>query len=336
MKKVWNWIIDNPNRSMFLIPILLVAAISISHVVTWYEMANPISWAIYLSIAIEVGAMTALVAATNKIRGGVWFMFGLVTFIQMIGNIFYSYYQIDETSELFKSWVELTSPIWEMAGTTSTIGLKRWLAFLEGGLLPLISLTSLHFFVTYEKEEEVEEEVKKKISLEQDIVKNTIVDPNEGLTPEMKKTIIEEEIKKEKVIEVVEVEEPPIKVVGSAEPMEKEDDSEIEELVDEDYLENIESDSYEEIKIEEVKEDPIEIETEEEFDESHALDLVMNQMVDDLLEDESVETIEELMDILEDETIVEESKDEETLKGRDDVTINNKPPKRKMGIDRIK
>ena len=344
--RVWNWILDNPNRSMFLVPILLVAAISISHVVTWYEMANPISWAIYLSIAIEVGAMTALVAATNKIRGGVWFMFGLVTFIQMIGNIFYSYYQIDETSELFKSWVELTSPIWEMAGTTSTIGLKRWLAFLEGGLLPLISLTSLHFFVTYEKEEEVEEEVKKKISLEQDVVK--IIESNET-PPELNEKLKEakksfdEETKKEEVIEVLEVdEEPPIKVIGSAEPMEKEDDTEIEELVDEDYLENIESDSYEEIKIEEVKEDPIEIETEEEFDESHALDLVMNQMVDDLLEDESVETIEELMDILEDETIVEEitdveeSKDEETLKGRDDVTINNKPPKRKMGIDRIK
>jgi len=344
MRKVWKWILDNPNRAMFLVPILLVAAISISHVVTWYEMANPINWAIYLSIAIEVGAMTALVAATNKIRGGVWFMFGLVTFIQMVGNIFYSYYQIDETGKLFQSWIELTAPVWELMGTETTdiVGMKRWLAFLEGGLLPLISLTSLHFFVTYEKEEEVEEELKKKISLEQDVVKNTIVDTNEGLTPEMKKTIIDEEIKKEEVIEVVEVEEPPIKVVGSAEPMEKEDDTEIEELVDEDYLENIESDSYEEIKIEEVKEEPIEIETEEEFDESHALDLVMNQMVDDLLEDESVETIEELMDILEDETIVEEitdveeSKDEETLKGRDDVTINNKPPKRKMGIDRIK
>ena len=327
MRKVWKWIIDNPNRAMFLVPILLVAAISISHVVTWYEMANPINWAIYLSIAIEVGAMTALVAATNKIRGGVWFMFGLVTFIQMVGNIFYSYYQIDETGKLFQSWIELTAPVWELMGTETTdiVGMKRWLAFLEGGLLPLISLTSLHFFVTYEKEEEVEEEVKKKISLEQDVVKNTIVDPNEGLTPEMKKTIIEEEIKKEKVIEVVEVEEPPIKVVGSAEPMEKEDDTEIEE-----------------IKIEEMKDTPIEIETEEEFDESHALDLVMNQMVDDLLEDESVETVEELMDILEDETIVEEitdveeSKDEETLKGRNDVTINNKPPNRKMGIDRIK
>jgi hypothetical protein len=149
MKIIWNWIKNNPNRAMFLVPILLVAGISISHVVTWYNMANPINWAIYLSIAIEVGAMTALVAATNKIKGGVWFMFGLVTFIQMIGNIFYSYVQIDETGELFKNWVELTGPVWEMMGTelNDVIGLKRYLAFLEGGLLPLISLTSLHFFV---------------------------------------------------------------------------------------------------------------------------------------------------------------------------------------------
>ena len=156
MKKVWNWIKDNPNRSMFLLPILLVAAISISHVVSWYDMANPINWAIYLSIAIEVAAITALVAATNKIKGGIWFMFGIVTFIQMIGNIFYSFKEIDETGELFKSWIELTGPVWELMGTETTdlVGMKRWLAFLEGGLLPIISLTSLHFFVKYEKPEE--------------------------------------------------------------------------------------------------------------------------------------------------------------------------------------
>ena len=88
MKGIFKWIKNNPNRFMFLIPILLVAAISISHVVTWYDIANPINWAIYLSIAIEIGAMTALVAATNQIKGSVWFMFGLVTFIQMVGNIF--------------------------------------------------------------------------------------------------------------------------------------------------------------------------------------------------------------------------------------------------------
>ena len=152
MKKIWEWVKLNPNRAMFLVPILLVAVISISHVVSWYNLANPISWAIYLSIAIEIGAMTALVAATNKIKGGVWFMFGLVTFIQMIGNIFFSYKEIDANGDLFKSWVELTSPVWEAFGTdiTDIISLKRWLAFLEGGLLPIISLTSLHFFIKYE------------------------------------------------------------------------------------------------------------------------------------------------------------------------------------------
>ena len=149
--KIIDWIKNNPNRAMFLVPIILVAGISISHVVSWYEIANPLSWAIYLSIAIEVGAMTALVAATNKIKGGVWFMFGLVTFIQMIGNIFFSYKEIDANGELFKSWVELTGPVWESLGsdTQDIISLKRWLAFLEGGLLPIISLTSLHFFIKY-------------------------------------------------------------------------------------------------------------------------------------------------------------------------------------------
>ena len=152
MKNLWNWIKGNPNRTMFLIPIFLVAGISISHVVSWYDIANPISWAIYLSIAIEVGAMTALVAATNKIKGGVWAMLGLITMIQMIGNIFYSFNEIDPNGDLFKSWVELTGPLWNTLGSdpTDVISMKRWLAFLEGGLLPIISLTSLHFFVKYE------------------------------------------------------------------------------------------------------------------------------------------------------------------------------------------
>jgi hypothetical protein len=156
MKKIWEWIKSNPNRTMFLIPIILVAGISISHVVSWYNIANPLSWAIYLSIAIEVGAMTALVAATNKIKGGVWFMFGLVTLIQMIGNIFFSYKEIDPNGDLFKSWVELTGPVWEMIGSdpSDIPAMKRWLSFLEGGLLPVISLTSLHFFVKYEDKKE--------------------------------------------------------------------------------------------------------------------------------------------------------------------------------------
>lgn len=151
--KIINWITNNPNRAMFLIPIILVAIISISHVVTWYDIANPLNWAIYLSIAIEIAAMTALVAVSTRIKGGIWFMFSLVTLIQVIGNVFFCFKEIDETGDLFISWVELTGPIWEFMGTdvSDSVGMKRWLALLEGGLLPIISLTSLHFFVNYEK-----------------------------------------------------------------------------------------------------------------------------------------------------------------------------------------
>lgn len=209
MKLIGNWIKNNPIRTLFLIPILLVAAISISHVVTWYSIANPINWAIYLSIAIEVGAMTALVAATNKVRGGVWFMFGLVTFIQMVGNIYFSFKEIDTSGELWLSWIDLTTPVWEMVGTdlNDTLALKRWLAFLEGGLLPIISLTSLHFFVKYDSTEN-EEEDKEKIVKEyfdarnkkiEDIVKENEKEVDNGLTPYVKEDDTEEEINEEEV-----------------------------------------------------------------------------------------------------------------------------------------
>lgn len=219
MKKVWNWIKDNPNRSMFLLPILLVAAISISHVVSWYDMANPINWAIYLSIAIEVAAITALVAATNKIKGGIWFMFGIVTFIQMIGNIFYSFKEIDETGELFKSWIELTGPVWELMGTETTdlVGMKRWLAFLEGGLLPIISLTSLHFFVKYEKSEE-EVLVNHKVNdVEEDMYNTMSEHPEDVYVPNTDKKTFKVEVKdipKEEVEEYVEKYKEKIKFKG--------------------------------------------------------------------------------------------------------------------------
>jgi len=196
IKTLWASIKEHPNRAMFLIPIILVAVISISHVVSWYNLANPISWAIYLSIAIEIGAMTALVAATNKIKGGVWFMFGLITFIQMIGNIFFSYKEIDENGDLFKSWMELTGPVWEVLGSKANdvIAMKRWLAFLEGGLLPIISLTSLHFFTKYDDGKSGNEEVKeiiKEVIVEKEVIKEVIVE-----VPVIEEVIVE------KIVEV--------------------------------------------------------------------------------------------------------------------------------------
>lgn len=166
-----NWINKNKRsiiRAAFLVPILAVASISISHVVSWYDLANPMSWAIYLSIAVEIAAMSSIAASSVKIKGfSVWFVFIIVTLIQFIGNIYFSYSEIDVASKAFKDWAELTSPIFEGMNVAADdlVGQRRLLALLEGGLLPLISLTCLHFFIQYGDldneavEEEFEDEV---------------------------------------------------------------------------------------------------------------------------------------------------------------------------------
>lgn len=157
-------------RFMFVIPILLVAVISITHVTDWYNLSNPISWAIFLSIAVEIAAMSALAAATVGIRGGVWFVFILVTLIQMIGNIFYSYSKIDINTIEFTNWVELFTPIIDIFGLKiNTITHKRILSFLTGGLLPIISLTCLHFFISYNKNDIKEKEIEEKINTPKNI-----------------------------------------------------------------------------------------------------------------------------------------------------------------------
>lgn len=270
MKFIVSWIKNNPIRTMFLIPIILVAAISISHVVTWYSIANPINWAIYLSIAIEVGAMTALVAATNRVKGGVWFMFGLVTFIQMVGNIYFSFKEIDTTGELWHSWIELTTPIWEMVGTelTDTLALKRWLAFLEGGLLPIISLTSLHFFVKFDKREN------EKADKEQ-IIKEYFEARNKKI-----EEIVEENEKKEDIT-----------------PTEKEDDT-------------------------------------DEWDESHALDMVLNGMVEDLDETEYLLKTEANKEHLE-ESIKQAESGEDIKKIKADEILNSFEEETKEKVETI-
>jgi hypothetical protein len=271
-KIILEWVKAHPIRAMFLVPIFLVAGISISHVVSWYNLTNPISWAIYLSIAIEIGAMTALLAATNKIKGGVWFMFGMVTFIQMIGNIFFSYKEIDANSDLFKSWVELTGPIWEMLGSdlTDIVSLKRWLAFLSGGLLPIISLTSLHFFVKYDElidennndvtpvniVEETEPSITELESIEQlDVFEETIEEVIEEPMGELIEEVVEEPMGE--LIEEV-VEEPMGELIEEVveEPIEEP----IEEFVEEPIEEPIEEFVEEPIQelIEEVVEEPME------------------------------------------------------------------------------
>jgi len=141
-------------RNSFLLPILLVVIMSISHVVSWYDLGNPISWAIYLSIAIEIFALASISAASIKTsKTAIWFLFGIVTTIQIIGNIFYEFKDIDINGDGFQSWVQLIEPFfldWE------AMDHRRFLAIIQGGTLPIMSLTALHFYIQFKEKEDKE------------------------------------------------------------------------------------------------------------------------------------------------------------------------------------
>lgn len=153
-----NWIQKNFRKIIyfsFLVPILTVAFVSISHVTTWYGISNPVSWAIYLSVGIEIAALSALAAISAQMGRKVYFPFGIVTLIQFIGNIFFAYQYIDMNSDMFKSWVEMTDPLVSYIGVESgnLVSHKRFLAFFAGGMLPLISLSFLHMLVKFEEQD---------------------------------------------------------------------------------------------------------------------------------------------------------------------------------------
>ena len=174
-----HWINKNYKTliiTAFLIPIITVAIVSISHVTKWYGISNPVTWSVYLSIGIEIAALSALAAISANMGKKVYFPFLIVTIIQFIGNIFFAYSYIDINSQPFKDWVGLVSPLVEFMGVEPTdfVGHKRFLAFFAGGMLPIISLSFLHMLVKFTEEDrlkEVKEEVKED-------VKDTI-DPSE-------------------------------------------------------------------------------------------------------------------------------------------------------------
>jgi hypothetical protein len=151
MKK---WIQRNLNNiivTSFLIPILLVAFVSISHVTTFYSTSNPLTWAIYLSVAVEIAALAALAGISAKFGRFIYIPFGLVTVIQFVGNFFYSYSFIDTSGQSFMDWVDMISGFLEPMGIEPDdyVSHRRLLALLTGGLIPFISLTFAHMLIVY-------------------------------------------------------------------------------------------------------------------------------------------------------------------------------------------
>ena len=159
-----SWLQRNLNNiivTSFLIPILFVAFVSISHVTTFYGLSNPFSWAIYLSVAVEIAALAALAGISANFGRFIYIPFGIVTIIQFVGNFFYSYSYIDPSSVEFMNWVDMISGIFEPMGIEpdNFVAHRRILAFFTGGMIPFISLTFAHMLIVYSSRTTIVDEI---------------------------------------------------------------------------------------------------------------------------------------------------------------------------------
>ena len=221
MKNLKNWVRENLKgiiATSFTIPILLVAFVSISHVTTFYGLTNPFSWAIYLSVAIEIAALGALAGISANMGRFVYVPFLIVTFIQFVGNVFFAYSFIDPAGDLFKQWVELAGPLLETFGVdiTDMLAQKRWLALISGGMLPLISLTFAHMLVKYSEQSksetipmvEVTDEIINELSTEAGKKEKEIVEKYQPYVPTQDDLDKLQELFEKKYNQKIEINEP--------------------------------------------------------------------------------------------------------------------------------
>ena len=129
----------------------LVSIISTIHVIDFFELSNPYWLAVTLAIGFEIGAaasLASLVILKKMNRTIVWSLFIAITLMQMQGNMYYAFINL----ESFSGWSELFDLIDE-----DLIDQKRILAFVSGAILPLIALGFIKSLVDYIKPEDEDE-----------------------------------------------------------------------------------------------------------------------------------------------------------------------------------
>jgi hypothetical protein len=251
---------------------LLVSVISTIHVIDFFELSNPYWLAVTLAIGFEVGAaasLASLVILKKMNKTLVWALFITITLMQMQGNMYYAFINMDD----YTSWAELFNLIEE-----EPIFQKRVLAAISGAILPLVALGFIKSLVDYIKPEDEDEEILTDGSMDDDML-------TDGFETKPSQEYFEDKIEDMR------------DVVDSYDNLQDEIESHIVKQPTKEEREQILADMMardQEIGLyddwDATLQDGLE---DEEWDEDHALDQVMNDMVADMTEEEIQDIIAE-------------------------------------------
>ena len=261
-----NKLVSNFVIGTFVTLYLLVSIISTIHVIDFFELSNPYWLAVTLAIGFEIGAaasLASLVILKKMNKTLVWALFITITLMQMQGNMYYAFINMDD----FTSWAELFNLIEE-----EPIFQKRVLAAISGAILPLVALGFIKSLVDYIKPEEDEDDETPSASFLDEAEpksSNEEVEYYENLRDDVNMTEDEARAQRERLL---------------TEIMQKDQELGLYDDWDSTVGDGLEDEEYWEAKAEDREKFK-----DEEWDEDHAHDQVLNSMLDDMTDEELAE-----------------------------------------------
>lgn len=138
-------IVKNSIISLFVALYAIVATVSTIHLIDFFLLSNPYWLAVTLAIAFEIGAaasLASIIILDKTNRNLVWFLFIIITLMQIQGNMFFTFTHLGP--EEFKQWSQLFG-----LKNESIIYQKRILSIVSGGILPVVALGFIKSLVDY-------------------------------------------------------------------------------------------------------------------------------------------------------------------------------------------
>lgn len=127
---------------LFCILYVAIAFVSLYHAIAFFALANPLWLAIVLAIAFEVGQAVVLFAllsnTTEKKQTMPWVLMGILTIVQVLGNVFSSYkYMIIHNADQIKYF---TKSVLFFVQSPNPDYNYVMISYIIGAILPVVAL----------------------------------------------------------------------------------------------------------------------------------------------------------------------------------------------------
>lgn len=156
---------------LFSILYLAVGFVSVYHSISFFSISNDKWLAIILACAFEVGQAAVLFSLLTNPNKKImpWILMGVLTFVQVLGNIFSSYsWMMINSTEQIKYFTD--SVLFFLQDPNPKVN-QVMISYITGAILPIVALCMTSMIVDTGIKEDKEEPVKKEEEIEETLIK---------------------------------------------------------------------------------------------------------------------------------------------------------------------